>query len=87
MIVACRLPYWLQGLHCGSSSAYKNMTPCFCTQVVSPWGEVVAKAETDEQIICADIDLDYVQQVRKQIPIHLQRREDIYQLENISKAP
>lgn len=53
---------------------------------MSPWGEVIVKAETDEEIITADIDLESVQQVRKQIPIHYQRREDVYLLNKVAKS-
>ncbi|KAM3933322.1 omega-amidase NIT2 isoform 1-T1 [Leptodactylus fuscus] len=49
--------------------------------VVSPWGEVVAKAEADETIISADIDLQYLAEIRQQIPIHTQRRHDLYSVE------
>ncbi|XP_059078299.1 omega-amidase NIT2-like [Tigriopus californicus] len=53
------------------------------SQVINPWGEVVAKAEECQEIIFADIDLDYMQQVRKQIPITVQARTDLY--ETVSK--
>lgn len=49
------------------------------SQVVNPWGEVVAKAEQGQEIIYADIDLDYLQQVRTQIPITVQKRADLYE--------
>lgn len=54
------------------------------SSVVSPWGEVVAKAEHHESILYADIDLDYLEQVRQQIPITKQRRTDIYEVSNKS---
>uniref|UniRef100_A0A8C5G4R8 omega-amidase n=1 Tax=Gouania willdenowi TaxID=441366 RepID=A0A8C5G4R8_GOUWI len=46
--------------------------------VVNPWGEVVSKAGPEETIIYADIDLQYLADVRQQIPITTQRRDDIY---------
>jgi omega-amidase len=46
--------------------------------VVNPWGEVIAKADETEQIIYADIDVDYVKEVRAMIPISTQRRSDLY---------
>ncbi|XP_069802272.1 omega-amidase NIT2 [Dendropsophus ebraccatus] len=49
--------------------------------VVSPWGELVAKAGSEETIISADIDLQYVAEIRQQIPIHTQRRHDLYSVE------
>ncbi|KAM8974966.1 omega-amidase NIT2 [Pelodytes ibericus] len=49
--------------------------------VVSPWGEVVVKAEADETTISTDIDLQYLAGIRQQIPIHTQRRLDLYSVE------
>ncbi|XP_071989300.1 omega-amidase NIT2 [Engystomops pustulosus] len=49
--------------------------------VVSPWGEIISKAGADESIISADIDLQYLAEIRQQIPIHTQRRHDLYSVE------
>ncbi|KAJ7993575.1 hypothetical protein DPEC_G00273820 [Dallia pectoralis] len=46
--------------------------------VVSPWGEVLSKAGSEEAVIYADIDLEYLTDVRQQIPINAQRRTDLY---------
>ncbi|XP_076457642.1 omega-amidase NIT2-like isoform X2 [Babylonia areolata] len=46
--------------------------------VVSPWGEVVAKADHMEEILYADIDLDRVEEVRTMVPLRTQRRSDLY---------
>uniref|UniRef100_M4ANG3 omega-amidase n=1 Tax=Xiphophorus maculatus TaxID=8083 RepID=M4ANG3_XIPMA len=46
--------------------------------VVNPWGEVIAKAGPEESIIYADIDLQYLADIRQQIPISSQRRDDLY---------
>ena len=48
--------------------------------VVSPWGEVISKASEKEEIILADIDLEFLEGVRKQIPIGFQKRNDLYQV-------
>jgi omega-amidase len=48
------------------------------SSVIDPWGKVVSKAGHGEEIVYADIDLDYMTQVRQQIPIGLQRRGDLY---------
>ena len=47
--------------------------------IVNPWGEVVAKLGDeyqDPQIAVADIDLDLLAKVRREMP--LLRRTDIY---------
>eukprot|EP01098_Paradermamoeba_levis_P010516 TRINITY_DN4418_c0_g1_i1.p1 TRINITY_DN4418_c0_g1~~TRINITY_DN4418_c0_g1_i1.p1 ORF type:complete len:207 (+),score=58.08 TRINITY_DN4418_c0_g1_i1:467-1087(+) len=46
--------------------------------VCNPWGEVIATTQHEEAIIYADIDLDRVEEVRKQIPIRNQKRPDLY---------
>ena len=50
------------------------------SSVVSPWGEVISKASEKEEIIFADIDLEYLEGVRKQVPIGFQKRNDLYQV-------
>ncbi|XP_015427626.1 PREDICTED: omega-amidase NIT2 [Myotis davidii] len=49
--------------------------------VVSPWGEVLAKAGTEETIVYSDIDLEKVAEIRQQIPIFSQKRSDLYAVE------
>ncbi|XP_051996497.1 omega-amidase NIT2-like [Xyrauchen texanus] len=48
------------------------------SSVVNPWGEVITKAGSEEAVVHADIDLQYLADVRQQIPITLQRRNDLY---------
>jgi omega-amidase len=48
------------------------------SQVTDPWGKVVAQAKHGEEIIYADLDFNECDSVRSQIPIFLQRRNDIY---------
>ncbi|XP_070606153.1 omega-amidase NIT2 [Erythrolamprus reginae] len=49
--------------------------------VVNPWGEVIAKASTDETIVYAEIDLKKAEEIREQIPILSQKRSDLYAVE------
>ncbi|GLG98715.1 Omega-amidase NIT2 [Gryllus bimaculatus] len=53
--------------------------------VVDPWGKVLAKAEFDEEIVYADIDLNALEEVRKSIPISVQSRDDIYEVKMLTK--
>ncbi|XP_074027282.1 omega-amidase NIT2 [Leptinotarsa decemlineata] len=48
------------------------------SQITSPWGKVLAQAKEKEEIILADIDLAECDDVRAQIPIFHQRRNDVY---------
>ena len=46
--------------------------------VIDPWGTVVAQAPDDVGIIAAELDLDRVEAVRRQIPSLANRRPDAY---------
>lgn len=48
--------------------------------VVDPWGNVIARASNHPQVITAEVDLDYLQQVRRQIFTLENRRPDVYSL-------
>ncbi|CAM9174061.1 unnamed protein product [Lampetra planeri] len=51
--------------------------------VVNPWGDVVSKAGAEEAVIYADIDLQYLADIRRQIPITAQRRDDLYAVTSV----
>ena len=48
--------------------------------VIDPWGNVIARASNRPQVITAEIDLDYLAQVRRQIFTLENRRPDVYSL-------
>lgn len=48
--------------------------------VVSPWGEVIYRADEKESIAIVDINLNQINEVRKQLPLLSSRRTDIYQM-------
>jgi hypothetical protein len=45
---------------------------------VDPWGNIVAQCSENTNIATAEIDLDYIQNVRTSIPIWNHRRNDLY---------
>lgn len=45
------------------------------SMILDPWGNVLARAETAEGVIIAEIDLDYLQQIREQLPALEHRRD------------
>ena len=49
--------------------------------VVDPWGTVLAEAGIGEQVLRAELDLTQVALARQAIPTSLQRRTDLYRLE------
>lgn len=46
--------------------------------IVNPWGEFIAHGDEKPSIIYGDIDLDYVDSVREQLPLLKHRREELY---------
>jgi len=49
--------------------------------VVDPWGNTIAKASDKEGIIIAEIDVEYVDKVRTEVPCLTHRRPDAYAVE------
>ena len=50
------------------------------SMIVDPWGEIIARAGQNEEIVYADINLDKLKNVRKELPLLKNRRPDIYDL-------
>ncbi|WP_045515494.1 carbon-nitrogen family hydrolase [Neobacillus niacini] len=48
------------------------------SMIIDPWGEVLAEAGANEELLSAEIELDLVKDIRKQIPIFEDRRPDLY---------
>lgn len=48
--------------------------------IVNPWGEVVATTEHDAAMVTAELDLTGVEEVRRNIPVSMQKRDDLYDL-------
>ena len=46
--------------------------------VVTPWADVLASADTGEAIIYADIDFEYEDSIRQQLPLLRHRRPQLY---------
>lgn len=46
--------------------------------MVDPWGTVVAEYSEGEGVCTAEINLDYVQKIRQQMPVQSHRRSDLY---------
>jgi omega-amidase len=46
--------------------------------IIDPWGEVIAEAGESEEILSAEIEMDLVKEVRKQIPIFTDRKPEFY---------
>lgn len=46
--------------------------------IVNPWGEFIAHTDESEGIVYGDIDLEYVESIREQLPLLKHRREELY---------
>lgn len=47
--------------------------------VVTPWGDICAKTDHRETIVYSEIDLDYVDAIREQLPLLQHRRPELYE--------
>lgn len=50
------------------------------SMLVSPWGEVLVQMDEKEGMAIETLDFDYVDKVRKELPLLAHRRKDIYSL-------
>jgi omega-amidase len=48
------------------------------SMVINPWGDIVAKAGEAPEIIYANIDMNYIDKVRNELPVIKHRRPEIY---------
>lgn len=48
--------------------------------VTDPWGRVIDMLDEKKGILLAELDMDYEEQVREELPLLESRRKDIYQL-------
>ena len=48
--------------------------------VASPWGDVLCDAGICETVLYCDIDFEYADDIRSQLPLLSARREDVYEL-------
>lgn len=46
--------------------------------VVNPWGEYCGRTDARESIVYAKIDLDYIEEIRSQLPLLKHRRPSLY---------
>ena len=48
------------------------------SMVVTPWADIIAEAGSGEEIVYAEIDTEYVDSIRKQLPLLSVRRPELY---------
>lgn len=57
-----------------------NMLAYGKSMIIDPWGDVIARASDRTGSILAEIDLDYLEKVRRQIPSLENRRGEVYEV-------
>ena len=50
------------------------------SSVINPWGEVISRADAEETIITAELKMDEVDTMRRNIPYWTQKRSDLYEV-------
>ena len=53
------------------------------TSVANPYGEIIATAEYNEEIVYAEIDLDKQKEIRTNLPYLSQKRSDLYEVRQL----
>lgn len=48
------------------------------SMIVSPWGDVISSTKEKEDIIYGEVDTEYVDDIRQQLPLLKHRREELY---------
>ncbi len=56
----------------GSYVSYANSI------IVSPWGDVIGRLGTEQEILVRELDLERIDKIRQQLPLLTHRRTDIY---------
>lgn len=53
--------------------------------VTDPWGRVIDMLDEKEGVLLTELNLDYEEQVREELPLLKSRRKDMYRLEKLCK--
>lgn len=69
-------------LACNRCGANGNTKFFGHSMIIDPWGEILAEAGEEEQILYAEIDLQEVDDIRQKIPVFHDRRPECYQSES-----
>ena len=54
--------------------------------VIDPFGKIILDLGTEEGVGFAEIDLEYLNKVRKEMPCFNHRREDVYRLVEVKEV-
>lgn len=48
--------------------------------VADPWGDIISEASDKEEIIFSEIDLDFIEKIRGELPLLKHRKEEVYKI-------
>jgi omega-amidase len=54
---------------------------CGHSLVIDPWGEIMAEAGEGEETLVVELDLERVEEVRREFGVFPDRRPDVYHLQ------
>ena len=63
---------------CNRSGSDPNNKFAGHSMVIGPWGDIIAEAGEEQEIMTAEIDLSQVKEARSRIPIFADRRPELY---------
>ena len=46
--------------------------------IVNPWGDFSGKLDANQGVLIGDINLDYLEKIRSQLPLLSQRKPEVY---------
>lgn len=68
--------------YCVAASPARNPSASYVayghSMIADPWGSVVCEADASPSVITADIDLEAVERIRRELPLLRNRRPDVY---------
>lgn len=63
---------------CNSTSHIKNVKFAGNSMIINPLGEILARGDEKEHIIHANVDIDFIDEIKKNINIYNDRKEEVY---------
>ena len=48
--------------------------------ITNPWGDIIAEADTKEELIIGEIDLSEIKKIREELPLLKNKRRDLYEI-------
>ncbi len=76
--------YVIAAAQCGHHNKKRSSYGHSC--IVDPWGQVLVEIPEGEGVACAEISMERIMTVRKEMPVQQHRRDDLYALAELGCA-